>query len=502
MLPMSLPPALDHMIYGIISMVYSYSPLVQRTLLIPDSLLSSIESLGLTLDLDAPSTAYIAGLFLCYPAGYCMSLIPPGPIKHLTSCTLGILILQTVLGTQYIHLLITSLLSYLLLLLLPPRISKTLVPAFSMTYCVLGHLHRQYINYMGWDLDFTGAQMVITIKLWSLAWNVYDGHVIKTAEEGDVPKATRRCERFALERVPGFLEFMGYAMCFSNVLAGPAFEFSVYRDAVEGGRIKGHRPSRWRPVFGPLVVSVVCLAAHVLLSRVYFPIMDPVDSQKNLPVILSSVTIESHGWSGVFAYLFLGLLGNRMKYYFAWKNSEGAANTWYCGYVGVEEGSEKWVHSQNVDILGCETAQNTREGTTKWNMKTAQWLNRYVYARTDGSLLMTYFISAFWHGFYPGYYLFFLSLPIATNVERECRGRIGSRFESGRWNWWGVLCWAATQTTLMYISLPFLVLSWEWSLAVWRSYWFVGHAVMVATWLIIRIFWGEIKEKDERKKKA
>lgn len=27
---------------------------------------------------------------------------------------------------------------------------------------------------------------------------------------------------------------------------------------------------------------------------------------------------------------------------------------------------------------------------------------------TGNSLVATYFVSAFWHGFYPGYYLFFM----------------------------------------------------------------------------------------------
>lgn len=33
----------------------------------------------------------------------------------------------------------------------------------------------------------------------------------------------------------------------------------------------------------------------------------------------------------------------------------------------------------------------------------------WAYGRgTGNSLTATYFVSAFWHGFYPGYYLFFM----------------------------------------------------------------------------------------------
>ena len=71
------------------------------------------------------------------------------------------------------------------------QLSKTVVPLFIVGYCVLGHLHRQYVNYLGWDLDFTGPHMVLTIKLYSIAWNLYDGECLaKVRGDGDIAKAT------------------------------------------------------------------------------------------------------------------------------------------------------------------------------------------------------------------------------------------------------------------------------------------------------------------------
>lgn len=63
----------------------------------------------------------------------------------------------------------------LLLLLLPVRASQ--VFAFVMAYMSLSHLYRLYVDYLGWSLDFTGPQMILTIKLSSFAYNVYDGVV-------------------------------------------------------------------------------------------------------------------------------------------------------------------------------------------------------------------------------------------------------------------------------------------------------------------------------------
>ncbi len=57
---------------------------------------------------------------------------------------------------------------------------------------------------MGWTLDFTGPQMVLTLKLVSIAFNYHDGQlddsVLKTAEQ----------KQKRIKAVPSLLEFYGY----------------------------------------------------------------------------------------------------------------------------------------------------------------------------------------------------------------------------------------------------------------------------------------------------
>merc|ERR1719203_572050 len=96
-------------------------------------------------------------------------------------------------------------------------------------------------------MDFTGAQMVIVIKLYSISYNLYDGQVLASGKD---ERASKKCAAFALPKLPGLLEFLGYTFCFSNVLAGPAFEYKIYADACEGtllydknGKPKGKIPS-------------------------------------------------------------------------------------------------------------------------------------------------------------------------------------------------------------------------------------------------------------------
>lgn len=151
---MDLPPALsasalDAAIQSGIAWVYSFQPLAERTVLLcPPSLQALIGSASALAGLDYETTAMVLGLFLAYPLGVLFNFVPGRRAKHFFSAFFGAAILQAVLAVQWAHLLLVAGACYLLFLLLPPPACRYLVPAFAMGYCVMGHLHRQYVNYM------------------------------------------------------------------------------------------------------------------------------------------------------------------------------------------------------------------------------------------------------------------------------------------------------------------------------------------------------------------
>ena len=185
--------------------------------IVPGFVTSQVEGLSEAIGFDMETLSYTLGMILCYPLGIIMASLPYGKIKHAFSFLLGAFLLQFTIGKQWIHHLLAVVISYVLLLILPPKLSKTIVPTFIMMYVTLGHLHRQYINYLGWDLDFTGSHMVLSMKLYSLAYNLYDGDLLK---KGKPDRATKKCEHLAVMQVPGILEFLGYTFNFSTILAG------------------------------------------------------------------------------------------------------------------------------------------------------------------------------------------------------------------------------------------------------------------------------------------
>lgn len=497
----SLPEPARVVIDGAINFVYSLQPLADPTVvLVPTFVKTQVSGVADMIGMDFETVSYVLGLFACYPLGMIMAQMPYGKTRHFFSFFLGAFLLQLTLGVQWIHHLVTVLVAYGMILILPRNTLKFALPVFVMVYMTLGHLHRQYINYLGWDMDFTGPQMVLTQKLYMIGYNLYDGELLA---KGTDNRAAKKCSKFALKENPGLLEFLGYTFSFSSLLAGPATEYATYLGAIEGtifnkpdGK-RGNIPSNIVPTLKPFILSLVCLGIHLTLSGM-FPLLDPEDPQKATPIIISKAFLENP-WYYRYFYCWVGLLGIRFKYYFGWNNAEGALNVWYAGFDGVDEKGEPkgWDGANNIDILGFELAPDIQQMSRNWNKKTSNWLTRYVYMRTGGNLMAVYGLSAFWHGFYPGYYMFFLSMPLATSCDRLAKKKLSPYFSKSRLSLYGIVSSLATTITVNYLILSFTMLDRSWSWGVWKSFYFFGHIGALIFYGILTVM--PSKEKKDKK---
>jgi hypothetical protein len=335
-----------------------------------------------------------------------------------------------------------------------------------------------------------------------IGYNLYDGELLA---KGSDDRAAKKCASFALKDAPTLLEFLGYTFCFSNLLAGPATEYSVYAKAVDGTIFKmsngtSKTPNNVWATIRPFLTSLVAMGAFLTLGA-KFPLLDPTDPQKNTPVILQDDFLTKPFFLRYF-HAWMSLLAVRQKYYFGWKNAEGAQNIWFAGFDGWDEKGESkgWETSSNVDILGFELASDVQNMSKNWNKKTSFWLTRYVYIRTGGSLFAVYSMSAFWHGFYPGYYIFFLSVPIATICDRLAKKKISPLIPptSSMYPIYSVMGTLATTITINYMILPFVLLAGTWSISAYKSFFFFGHIGCMIYYAVLSCL-PTPKKKDKTK---
>ena len=456
------------------------------------------------LDAELPVIKYTVSLFIVYPFAGILRLIPSkyDTIKHLYSCVIGILFVQWVYGSDWIHSFCSSLITYIICKLVPNKYCGIVVFFFGMGYMTLCHWYAMYTSYMSYIFDFTGTQMVLTMKLTSFAYNYYDG----TYDYLNVSKKDDDRKRYSITKLPSLLQFLGYMYCFTCIMAGPAYEYNDYVQAIDGtiyinkNKKKDNKsPSTILPGLRRLVVAISALIGHVLL-KAHFPLV----TQRNgamIPTLADPVWLASNPNHFIRLYkMILTLLSERYKYYFAWKVAEGSSILAGFGFQGYNDQGEVigFAGVENVDILAFDLSWNMASMSRAWNKRTQKWLERYTYSRTGNSLYMTYFISALWHGLYPGFYCFFLTIPLVTSIERLVRDKINPILiptynhknpKSYPYDFKGIMYaifgFIGYITVMKYVAQTFALGTLENCHRALSSYYYAGHIFLVLFYILL-----------------
>ena len=285
---------------------------------------------------------------------------------------------------------------------------------FIMGHMSINHIYRHRYEVPG-EIDISGSQMVLVMKLTAFCWNVHDGR-LKEQDISDFQKQHR------LKEMPGLLDYAAYALFFPGLMIGPAFDYVEYKRYIETSMFdvppgtdpakaprthkKRRVPRSGTPAALKCATGLVWLVAFILLNNYYYP-------DTLLHHEYASYNFPRRVWM-------MHMVGfvTRTKYYAVWSLAEGACILAGIGFKGVNEktGRVDWDRLQCVNPWGIEFAQNSRAYLGNWNINTNNWLRSYVYLRVTPkgkkpgfrASMATFTTSAFWHGFMPGYYMAFI----------------------------------------------------------------------------------------------
>ncbi|EXJ64424.1 hypothetical protein A1O7_00760 [Cladophialophora yegresii CBS 114405] len=374
------------------------------------------------------------------------------------------------------------------------------VDGFLMGHMAISHIERQRINDPSL-VDITGGQMVLIMKLHALAWNYHDGHM-KPELLTDSQK-----ER-AVYKLPELLDYAGYVFFFPSIFTGPAFDYVDYKRWLDGSiyALPPETPSSSSPAKNAsrskkieVPHSTIPATRKAIGGLLWIGLFLQFSKWYNVALVLSDKYLA---YTFPYRVWILQLLGftSRMKYYGVWSLTEGACIMAGISYNGIDEktGKAKWDHLENVNPLGIELAQNSRAYLDNWNKNTNKWLRNYIYLRVTPAgkrpgfraTLATFLTSAFWHGFYPGYYLTFLLAAFIQTVAKNFRRHLRPFFltpdgkSATRWKiYYDVAGYVATQLAFCFTTAPFVILGWNDSLKCWARVYFyavVGVAASMA----------------------
>ncbi|VDO89779.1 unnamed protein product [Schistosoma margrebowiei] len=91
------------------------------------------------------------------------------------------------------------------------------------------------------------------------------------------------------------------------------------------------------------------------------------------------------------------------------------------GFSGFNsEGEPEYRLATNIYFLPIELGTSTKTILDSWNTATTRWLRECIYDRVPKryAVWAVFVASAMWHGFYPGYYLVFVSAALITVTGR------------------------------------------------------------------------------------
>ncbi|XP_046437718.1 lysophospholipid acyltransferase 6-like [Daphnia pulex] len=417
--------------------------------------------------------------------------------RHGAALLLGLIMVVFCFGRQALHLACLSSISYAILMTASPKIAQRLVLITSMLYLSLVHIKRQYYSYNSYTLDISGPLMVLTQKVTSLAFSLHDGVARKTEDLTPFQKQQ------LIRKVPNPLEYYSYVFHFHAVMVGPTVLFADYTDFINGKHfanksveaksaketadettgdeidvISTPEPSAVSIVFKKLFFSLVCAGLFVKLTPMFL-----------ITRIKDDDFVENTSLFGKTLFILLSTTFARMKYYHAWLLADAICNASGLGFNGyTSSGKAKWDLISNVDILKFECGLSLRDSIDNWNKFTNRWLRFVVYERTNRfQTVLTYCLSAMWHGFYPGYYITFLGGALCTLAARSVRRSVRPFFTANRvtQGFYDVLTFMTTRVVMAYLTFSFVLLEFLPSMRMLAHMYFWVHLLSLAAIFIL-----------------
>jgi lysophospholipid acyltransferase len=366
------------------------------------------------------------------------------------------------------HILLSTTYTYFSMEFLPTsrKLGSISVPwlVFSLNF-----LHLFSVQFLS-KRFFTGAFMMSVIKNTMYAWDVSADDKLAVGAD--------------------FLQYLNYMFYFPTFFVGPPFPYRVY------GESFSTEDEKWRKDIQKAAGKSIAWSISTLVLYVYF-------GQCTYERVLESKENESF----LHQFILLNAAGfiSRMRYYAAWKMTEGCA-LWsglgveldVYGKDGEERLSEVKSGIRNVDILQIETSQNLRGFINSWNKMTAYWLKNYIYGNLleptvpiiirEKATLITFLASAAWHGIFPGYYLTFATGAMFTSVGRKLHKRMNPLYRKGPMLvkiLYRLMAWASAWTAVNYLAGPFMLFSFKKGLELWSQFYFIYHIVGIVALVLL-----------------
>ena len=399
-----------------------------------------------------------------------------------------------------------------------------------MGYCTYLHWCRYQWMYGEYRLDHITVIMLLVIKLSSFGFDINDAFCKRPPVHGKKPavpvqdSSDPRLAPLKNNYYPSLLEFLAYSFMYAGVLTGPAVFFPEFKSFLDGTFFtfphssnsqntetavatvldKATLAGRKKRALSLFLQAVFFIACNLFLSDIFPPSQLITPAFANVPWYRKFVTVHITN----FAW--------RTRYYLAWLLAESSHVILGLGYKctlhtdadsNVTTVHHTWDRLEVVDPIKVEGGNTFRDTLTDWHKTTNIWLYRYVYLRCGflhntkrgkpgfRANLLTKFVSALWHGIYPGYYVTFGLAALYTWVSHLAYRHLTWPESIPRkyYYWVSLLC---NYILSDYVIATFELLPFQDCLAFYRACGYYGHIAIIGGILMIKLVIQPIKAKQ------
>jgi len=438
---------------------------------------------------------YLALLIFSIAFGKFLRQIEDLKTRRHVATLVGVSIVLLVSGKHIFHPLFVVLVNSLFIFFL----DKKVVHIASFTFSFLYLLFFRMTEYFGipYPPPHTNlVQMILTLKIVGLAFEVHDTHVQKSNPPPDY--------EFTKVEPPSLVDILEYSFCYVGVLTGPYYSYRTYHDAFSKTFSKYAPCEAW--TFERLKLLPM-FAVFFLVASYFYPLQyvkgDEFNNERSLLYRL---------W-----YILPSFFIFRMRMYIGMRMSEGVCimagvgayptfskpkpgkgpSMEYEKLVDMYKDDQKaksveydFTTVHNIEPYGAEFDYTVRSSMKSWNMSVQYWLATFVYRRfpiKPYRTLVTFVLSSFWHGVYAGYYLCIGSAPLYLPVEdiyyKNLKDVKVSPMVSIAWFW---VCYWWRMLLMGYWGIAFSLLHVNAALALWRSVYFIPSIISILMLVVSR----------------
>jgi len=427
-------------------------------------------------------------------------------LRRTLSTLFGLGIVILVSGAHTLHPIISILVQYLLI----RAVSWKHVHVVSL---VVGFSHLflfRTCGYFQWlppapPAHTNAIQMILTLKMMGLAFEVHDSHKTAIKRKKDDPDKGDDVvleDRYRSVTSPSLLNIFHYGFAHSGVLTGPYYRYRTFLDMYE--RDWSSRVDKKSACLRRIRTVPVYVILFLVFGKIF-----PIDAVKSDEFYASSIWWKMFYMTPVFFVfrmrLFSGFVLSECSCIMAGLGAYPSASTPKPGLgpsnlKALEEDEKspsEWINFEcvhNIDEHGVETVTTMREALKTWNMTVQWWLAANIYKRLPSSVpralraVAVMVTSSAWHGVYAGYYLSLGSVPFVLAVEdlyeRLVRKRLVQHQKEELIRAYDNVAWFSRFQWFSYLGMGFQLLRVDYTLRFWHSIAYVGHLVLPIFYLI------------------